>query len=91
MYKRIVDLEGTHLLNPLIHKFKSLATAMSTDSQVVAAPYEEKPQDEMIEDTAVKQEDHAIAILPESLWGMSEEERNALERKIVRKMDLIVL
>lgn len=64
---------------------------MSTDSQVVAAPYEEKPQDEMIEDTAVKQEDHAIAILPESLWGMSEEERNALERKIVRKMDLIVL
>ncbi|KAE8539122.1 hypothetical protein D1P53_005494 [Cryptococcus gattii VGV] len=64
---------------------------MSTNSQVIAAPYEEKLNDEMIEDVAVKQEDHAIAILPESLWGMSEEERNALERKIVRKMDLIVL
>lgn len=64
---------------------------MSTNSQAIAAPYEEKLNDEMIEDVAVKQEDHAIAILPESLWGMSEEERNALEREIVRKMDLIVL
>ncbi|AFR96826.2 nicotinamide mononucleotide permease [Cryptococcus neoformans] len=64
---------------------------MGTDSQVAAAPYEEKLEDEMIEDVAVKHEDHATAILPESLWGMSEEERSALERKIVRKMDLIVL
>lgn len=64
---------------------------MSTNSQVAPAPYEEKLKDEMVEEVAVKHEDHATAILPESLWGMSEEERSALERKIVRKMDLIVL
>lgn len=87
----IVNLENTHALTPLSHNFKSIAAAMSTNLQDIAAPYEEKLKDEMIEDIAVKQEDHAIAILPESLWGMSEEERNALERNIVRKMDLIVL
>ena len=38
-----------------------------------------------------KREEHAFALLPESLRGLSEEERALLEKKMVRKMDLVVL
>jgi hypothetical protein len=52
---------------------------------------DDKPQDDLIEDAAVKHEDHALTIMPDSLRGMSESERLAMEKKIVRKMDLVVL
>jgi hypothetical protein len=54
-------------------------------------PAEEKLRDDQLEDREVKHDDHAIAIMPESLRGFSEQERNAMEKAIVRKMDLIVL
>ncbi|GFZ48491.1 hypothetical protein JCM24511_06239 [Saitozyma sp. JCM 24511] len=54
-------------------------------------PAEEKLRDDHLEDREVKHDDHAIAIMPESLRGMSEQERNKMEKAIVRKMDLIVL
>ena len=38
-----------------------------------------------------KHDAHAEAILPESLRGLSDSERAAMEKKMVRKMDLIIL
>lgn len=68
------------------HIFSSHLTRMQTSAHV-----EEKPVEEYVEDTAAKHDDHAEAILPESLRGLSEEERNVLEKKMVRKMDMIIL
>lgn len=52
---------------------------------------DEKYADEQNEDIGLKREDHAIAIMPESIRGLSDAERDALEKKVVRKMDLVVL
>jgi hypothetical protein len=38
-----------------------------------------------------KHDEIAIALLPESLRGLSEDERALLEKQMVRKMDMVVL
>lgn len=43
------------------------------------------------EDHNLKTEDHAISIMPDSLRRLTTEDRNQIERKIVRKIDCIVL
>jgi hypothetical protein len=52
---------------------------------------DEKIHGDQIEDANQKYEEHALAVMPESLRNLSEAERNAIERKMVRKMDLIIL
>ncbi|KAJ5638897.1 MFS transporter [Penicillium herquei] len=43
------------------------------------------------DDSVLKVEDHAIAVMPHSLRGLTAEERNQIERRVVRKIDCIVL
>lgn len=46
---------------------------------------------ETIDQDNAKGDSHAWNIMPESLKNMSDEERAALEKKMVRKMDMIIL
>lgn len=50
-----------------------------------------KAEVEYIDDAGVKHDEHAQRVLPDSLKDMSEEERKSLERKMVRKMDSVIL
>lgn len=46
---------------------------------------------EVVDHDDPKHESHAWNIMPESLRNMGEEERALLEKKMVRKMDMIIL
>ncbi|KAJ5718610.1 MFS transporter [Penicillium malachiteum] len=41
------------------------------------------------DDSVFKVEDHAIAVMPDSLRGLTADERNQIERRVVRKIDCI--
>jgi hypothetical protein len=43
------------------------------------------------EDHNLKPEDHAISVMLDSLRGLTTEDRNQIERRMVRKIDCIVL
>ncbi|KAJ5715843.1 MFS transporter [Penicillium malachiteum] len=43
------------------------------------------------DESVLKAEDHAIAVMPDSLRGLTTEERNQIERRVVRKIDCVVL
>ncbi len=51
---------------------------------------EAKPKEDYIEDVDPNVE-HAQAIMPESLAGLSEEEMRLMEKKMVRKLDTVIL
>lgn len=43
------------------------------------------------EEEIIKKEDHAISVMPDSLRRLTIEERHTIERRIVRKIDFIIL
>jgi hypothetical protein len=52
---------------------------------------DEKIIDTQTEDINALHDEHAQAVLPESLRHLSESERNAIEKKMVRKIDYTIL
>jgi len=66
-----------------------MATTNSIDH--VESRRDEKIIDLQTEDINALHDEHAQATLPESLRHLSEAERNAMEKKMVRKIDYTVL
>lgn len=59
-------------------------------SETIAMDAQDKHDVDFVEEV-LKTENHAMAIMPDSLRELSPEDRKTLERKLTRKVDLIVL
>lgn len=64
---------------------------MSTDIRPTGQDKYAEEHHEHAESIVEKREEHGLALLPESLRDLSDAERASLEKKMVRKMDLVVM
>lgn len=65
--------------------------AQVRESFDVGALHDGKGEAETLELREVKNQDHAVATMPASIRGLTEMERNVMEKIMVRKMDLVIL